>query len=282
MTISGDGYVRADLETTIAQWVLACSGLPVGKVYWAEQTDAARPAEPAIAMRMISENDSSMPWVDTNENIFVFADLLIASRSGNTVTVPANTLNTGTGPVQIVSSGTPPGGLAVATNYWVIVLSPTTLQFATSFANAMAGTPVTLTTNGTGNNTVVAQPKTLRQGEEILHTSRSEDRIILNLECFAINGVSQDAAMTYLRRLIARAKLPTPLAILQAGHVGLTQFDRVRFVKGIRDAVLFEPRAYLEVRLTSPSEATEASNIIETAQMTNQLTGIVTNVDGGQ
>lgn len=282
MAFVEDGFDRAALETAVAQWVLLGSDLPVGKVYWAEQADAARPAEPAIAIRLTSENDSSMPWVDHVTNYLAFPDLLIASRSGSTVTVPTHALNTGTGPVQIVTTGTPPAPLVAGTNYWVIVPSATTLQFATTFQNAMAGVFITLSSSGTGNNTIVHQPTTLLQGSEMVFVARSEDRLILTLECYATNGVSQASAMNFLRKIISRSQLPSMMAILRAANLGLTQFDRVRFVKGMRDAVILEPRAYLEVRLCSSSEASETSNIIETAQMHNLLTGVETDVDGGQ
>ena len=44
--------------------------------------------------------------------------------------------------VQLTTSGTLPAGLAPATNYYVINVSDTTCKFATSYANAVAGTVI--------------------------------------------------------------------------------------------------------------------------------------------
>lgn len=70
----------------------------------------------------------------------------------STANIPSNIL-TGTR-VQLTTSGTLPGGLATATNYYVIVVSGTTFKLATSYANAVAGTAIDITTAGTGTQTV--------------------------------------------------------------------------------------------------------------------------------
>ena len=65
-------------------------------------------------------------------------------------------LATGDGPVQLTNSGGAiPAGLALLTNYWVVVIDANTFYLASSFAGAMAATPVTVsfTGNGSGTNT---------------------------------------------------------------------------------------------------------------------------------
>lgn len=58
--------------------------------------------------------------------------------------------------VQVSNSGGGlPAGLAVSTNYWVIKVTDTTFKLATSYANAVAGTNIDLTTAGTGTHTVL-------------------------------------------------------------------------------------------------------------------------------
>lgn len=64
---------------------------------------------------------------------------------------PSNIL-TGTR-VQLTTSGTLPAGLATATDYFVIRLSDTTFQLATTFANAVAGIDIDITDAGTGTHT---------------------------------------------------------------------------------------------------------------------------------
>ena len=52
------------------------------------------------------------------------------------------------------SGGALPTGLSANTIYWIYQVSASTFKFATSLTNANAGTPINLTTNGTGTQTV--------------------------------------------------------------------------------------------------------------------------------
>jgi hypothetical protein len=55
---------------------------------------------------------------------------------------------------QLTTSGTLPAGLSIATDYYVIKLTDTTIKFATSYANAVAGTAVNITSTGSGTHTI--------------------------------------------------------------------------------------------------------------------------------
>lgn len=69
------------------------------------------------------------------------------------ITVPTNTeLQTGT-KIQLTTTGTLPTGLSLATDYFVIRLSATTISLATSLANAVAGSVINITGAGSGTNT---------------------------------------------------------------------------------------------------------------------------------
>lgn len=65
---------------------------------------------------------------------------------------PSNVL-TGT-KVRLTTTTTLPAGLALATDYFVIKVSDTTFKLATSYANAIAGTAIDITSAGTGTHTV--------------------------------------------------------------------------------------------------------------------------------
>lgn len=65
----------------------------------------------------------------------------------NTVTVPTHGFSTGF-KIQLTTTGTLPAGLATATDYFLIVVDVNTLQFATSLANALAGTAIDITNQG--------------------------------------------------------------------------------------------------------------------------------------
>jgi microcystin-dependent protein len=56
--------------------------------------------------------------------------------------------------VRVSSSGTIIGGLAVNTNYYVIIVNSNTIKLATTRANAIIGTAIDLTSQGTGTHTI--------------------------------------------------------------------------------------------------------------------------------
>lgn len=93
-----------------------------------------------------------MAWVDATPAAVVVASAAIDSGT-DTFTSPAHGFTTGI-VVQLTTDGTLPAPLLVATNYYVIVLTANSFQLASSQANAVAGTPINLTTVGTGNQTV--------------------------------------------------------------------------------------------------------------------------------
>jgi len=66
--------------------------------------------------------------------------------------LPSNLL-TGTR-VQVSTSSVLPSPLLVSTNYYLIRVSDTTFKLATSYANAIAGTAIDITTTGTGTQTL--------------------------------------------------------------------------------------------------------------------------------
>ena len=70
----------------------------------------------------------------------------------STANIPSNIL-TGTR-VRLTTTTTLPGGLATATDYYVIRVSNTTFKLATSYANSVAGTAINITDAGTGTHTI--------------------------------------------------------------------------------------------------------------------------------
>jgi hypothetical protein len=56
--------------------------------------------------------------------------------------------------VRLTTTTTLPGGLSLATDYYVIRISDTRCSFATSYANAIAGTAINITDAGTGTHTI--------------------------------------------------------------------------------------------------------------------------------
>lgn len=100
----------------------------------------------------------------TGRYVAAFAPLVFtpavftATFSTSTFTLTAHGLFTGDGPLRPSNTGGAlPAGLNAATNYWVIKIDANTFKLATSAANAFAGTNVTITDNGTGQQTLTAQ-----------------------------------------------------------------------------------------------------------------------------
>lgn len=56
--------------------------------------------------------------------------------------------------VQLTTTTTLPAGLSLATDYYVIKVTDTTIKLATSYANAVAGTAINITDAGTGTHTI--------------------------------------------------------------------------------------------------------------------------------
>lgn len=70
----------------------------------------------------------------------------------STANIPSNIL-TGTR-VRLTTTTTLPAGLALATDYYVIKVTDSTFKLATSYANAVAGTAIDITSAGTGTHTM--------------------------------------------------------------------------------------------------------------------------------
>lgn len=90
----------------------------------------------------------------------------------NTTTKAVTLANHGyaTGTVgQLSGTATLPAGLSTLTDYYIIALTANTFQFASSYANAIAGTFISFTTQGTGLQTFT--PNAITGGTAQLQTS---------------------------------------------------------------------------------------------------------------
>lgn len=107
-------------------------------------------------------------------NALVVADFDFTAANGTEIfTAAAHGLSTGDGPFQVSNAGGAlPIGLAALTDYWVIKIDANTFYLATSQANALAGTHLLITGDGTGTQT--------------MHDTGSTERVTsLNLSKFA-------------------------------------------------------------------------------------------------
>lgn len=96
-----------------------------------------------ITAQITVANPSDKTFTTTDVNI-----------TANTVTITAHGYLTGV-KVTLTTDDTLPAGLSTSTDYYLIKLDDNTIKFATSQANASAGTAIDLTDTGAGTQTVV-------------------------------------------------------------------------------------------------------------------------------
>jgi hypothetical protein len=277
------------MQKAMQDFVVAATGLLDTQVVWGQQ-DARRPPGPAISMRIsnIAEVGKAELNIDDNPLTFSAKTVTLVDVAGNRFEIIGHGLLTGDGPVQIDSSlDDLPAPLAEQTDYWVIAPDANHIQFARSYADTGGGqgagnptTPITLTDAGSGTTIVTSTPDTLRAGQEVNAVARTLLRVTLELRCHSADAVGPSMATSILNRVKTRRRLPTVKQWLDDVMISVSDVDRVRAILGIRDALLFEPRAYLDVHLMVPVEESEALTIIQIVEITNQTTGNITVVDG--
>lgn len=120
-------------------------------------------------------------------------------------------------PIAFSAGATLPGGLAVDTAYYAIVPNGSQIGFATSRANAFAGTAVDITTVGTGTQTLI--PNSF--GTILLGQYIPINALVINAYYDVITtftSVSADAA-TIALQIEAAGDLVAAIAISAAGNV---------------------------------------------------------------
>lgn len=270
-------------QAAMSDWVVTGTGLPGARVLWAGQ-DMPRTIGPGITMRLGPLSTVGAMWLDTEDNPLVVALTVTASSGTELLTSVAHGLTTGDGPVRVSSTGTVPGGLAVDTDYWVVRASADTFKLSASFIETGGGgignpvTTIDLTSNGTGTISVASTADTLRAGEEIVQLARGEVRVTLTLTCHAGVAVGTDMAVAILNRLVARQMFESQTSILNDANVSVVNVGKVHPVNGIKDGVMFEPRARMDVVLSMASEDSEFNTIIQHADVTDLTNGGTTRI----
>ncbi len=94
----------------------------------------------------------------------VYVDQVFTAEADTEVfTKTAHTLLTGDGPFQVSNGGGAlPAGLLALTDYWVIRIDDDTFYLANTLAEALAGTHLSITTDGTGTQTISDTAETRR------------------------------------------------------------------------------------------------------------------------
>lgn len=127
----------------------------------------------SVSVQVVS--DVNTPSAET----FAAADVDVTE---NTATITAHGLLTGL-KGQLTTDDTLPDGLSLLTDYFIIVVDADTVKFATSLANALAGTPVDILDQGVGTHTFT--PTALAGGAAKLQ--KSNDKVNWHDEGSATN-----------------------------------------------------------------------------------------------
>ena len=128
---------------------------------------------------------------------FVDGDVSVA---GDTITETAHGLVTGNGPMFLSTTGALPGGLDSSTSYWSIRVDDNTIKLATSYANAIAGTAVNIT-SAAGGGTHTIQPHTIvslwdwypNEGQQFLVTLASNGKLYIAVAGSTLLGQNQSS-----------------------------------------------------------------------------------------
>ena len=256
------------VEDAIWSWIVAGSGLAGDHVTWAQQT-SPRPAGEFISLRLTMLDRKGSDFFERTDNLVVVPSQTIAAVStiANTLTVPAHGLVTGQGP--LVLGGAPPAPLALATNYWAVVVDANTIKVAATFPNAIATVPVTIALTTTGTLPTIAGPLSVLPGAEVLQKLRGPRRAMLTLQCFAgaptgggATGATSPAAV--LHDAISSYALESRTAALVAAGVGVGTIEHIHSIDGIVNTTRFEPRAIGTVFLHFASEIVETVTYVQT------------------
>lgn len=258
------------IESTLHAWAVAGSGVAADRVIWRDQGNPRPAAGPWVSLKIIDLSPVGIDWVSAARNPLVIADDTVESvdTTANTLTLTAHGLVTGDGPVRLTTTGALPGGLAIATDYWIIRASADAVQLAASFLGAIEAplAPIDLTSAGTGTHTLVDTDETVRAGIEVAVTTRGVRTGTLSVQCYGGAIVGDASAHGVLERLRAAHALPSSLRALDAGGVGIGSFEAVQDVSAVlQPGTAPESRAAMTVRFHVAARAvSENDTVIET------------------
>ena len=109
--------------------------------------------------------------------------------------------------VQVSTTTTLPAGLSAATNYFVIKVTDTTCKLATSYANAVAGTAINITSTGTGVHTINTLLPRYTNGAGV-------QALFLNTNATALGAGTPNLSLSYTNQAGTAGKAtPTVLPI---------------------------------------------------------------------
>jgi hypothetical protein len=110
----------------------------------------------------------------------------------NSVTIPSHSFPVGF-KVRLTTTGTLPAGLATGTDYFIIVVDASTIKFASSLVNALAGTAVNITNQGSNGAVNTVTGVALAGASVTFQKSNAEDGPWVNIQ--AATTISSDGSV---------------------------------------------------------------------------------------
>lgn len=267
-----DAVDLTPIERALQAWVVAASGLPDGRVIWSGY-GLRRPQLPDppnnqwISLKFSENNNDAWPWVDELANPLTFTAFTLtadATTPPGILTAAAHARLTGDGPVQLTTTGALPSGLALLTDYWLVVLAANTFRLAASFEDAMAVSPipVAMTSAGTGVHTLAATDDSLRAGEEQVTVVSDYVSGTLSIQCYGGPPTGSRSPVNILRTVVSSAQLPSRKEAFEDAGIYVNASGRINDIGSVLSSSRYEPRAYVDIEVTYVAEVSETSTII--------------------
>jgi hypothetical protein len=145
------------------------------------------------------------------------------NTSTEEITIPAHGLNTGL-KGQLTTTGTLPTGLSTGTDYFVIVVDENTIKLASTLANAIAGTAINLTSQGSSGAVNTFTPTALAGGGiKLQQTDADPSRFDLWTDVASATTITADTTV-YLDKDRPTARWIRVAITLTAGNITTTLF----------------------------------------------------------
>jgi hypothetical protein len=157
------------------------------------------------------------------------AKVFTADNATETFTTVAHGYTTGLKGQTTNSGGGLPTGLSAGTDYFVIVVTADTFKLATSLANALAGTNLTISTDGTGTQTFT--PTSIAGANVKLQKSNTPSDSLSWVDEGNATNITADG-YTFLEKVDPSAKAMRVAFTLTAGSLSATNYILGKGVDG--------------------------------------------------
>ena len=141
-TVTGDGFIEEN-PYSLTSLILTNPG----SGYPFNATAALTFSAPTVTIGAEATATASLTY---RTSTFDGSNATVVNVTNNTVTSTAHGFLTGDNAYYSANGGTALGGLTSGNNYYIIRVDANTYKFATTYANALAGTAVDITAVGTG------------------------------------------------------------------------------------------------------------------------------------